>query len=118
MLVGAGQPAPSDWRVRLNYEAIVEDSVGQLRTELTAQMADPAFQWEQLIEAILLEDSPLQEVFNPRTLRLARLAEQSHKLVAAARALGEETSEALPSIEDEPNDRTPEPVSATTNDEV
>lgn len=62
------------------YDQILEDATTKLQRAALEDMQGPEFNWDQLIELLLIEDSALQDVFSGKTLQLADLCNNAKSL--------------------------------------
>jgi hypothetical protein len=67
----------------MDYENVLLDARKGLQEAIQKDLAGD-FNWEQLINLILEEDSPLQELFNEKTLQLADLCQAAERLFQSA----------------------------------
>lgn len=79
-----------------DYTKIVETNISQLRIQMTNEMGGPEFPWKQLIDSIIHEDSPLQEVYSERVVHLADLCRISMQLEESARHLKDMDKDTVP----------------------
>ena len=66
------------------YQQAVEDSFRKLKNSLLSDVSNEDFPWDLLIEMLIIESSPLAEVFNIRTLQLAELYSTAKHLSTVA----------------------------------
>ena len=62
------------------YEDILDSSRKRLLKSITTDLSSEDFNWNQLIDLILEEGSPLLDVFSEKTVKSADLCEAADKL--------------------------------------
>jgi hypothetical protein len=66
------------------YEKAVEDSFSKLKDSLSSDITDPEFNWDLLIEMLIIENTPLAEVFSKKTIQFAELYSTAQHLSTVA----------------------------------
>lgn len=62
------------------YDKVLEDAGSKFRDSVKQDVQDGEFNWDRLIELLLIEDSALQDVFSSNTLQLADLYNNARTL--------------------------------------
>lgn len=62
------------------YKQVLEDAFDKARNSLIQDLNSDLFDWDQLIDLIIEEDSPLQNVFSQKTILQSELFAQAKKL--------------------------------------
>lgn len=62
------------------YEEILDDARKRLLNSITTDLSSEEFNWNQLIDLILEEGSPLLDVLSDRTVKCAELCGAADKL--------------------------------------
>ena len=62
------------------YEKILDDAQKRLLESITADLSSEEFNWNQLIDLILEEGSPLLDVLSDKTIKSAELCSAADKL--------------------------------------
>jgi len=62
------------------YNDILDDATSRFQESAWKDMQAPEFNWDQLIELLLIEDSALQDVFSETTLQSADLCDNAKRL--------------------------------------
>lgn len=72
----------------MDYETVLADARQSFHEAILRDLSSD-FDWEQLINLTLEEDSPLQELFGEKTLQLADLCQAADRLAQSAKHLNE-----------------------------
>jgi len=89
------------------YKQALEDSYLKVQNHIKEDLSSEDFDWDRLIDLIIEEDSPLQDVFGAKTIQLAELFFQAKKLATVADDIENENleipaeKEALEELEEE-----------------
>jgi hypothetical protein len=76
----------------MDYETLLTEARPMLCESITADLSGD-FNWEQLINLILEEDSPLQELFSEKTLQLADTCQAADRFFQSAEHLNDTKEE-------------------------
>lgn len=75
------------------YEKALEDAFSKIEKALIAELQGPNFNWDLLIEMIIIEGSPLAELFSTKTVLLAELYFTAKRLATVADDVENNTEE-------------------------
>lgn len=75
------------------YDKALEDATNRFQKSVADDLYRSDFNWDQLIELILIEDSALQDVFSNETLQLADLCNNAKSLYQSYLDLSTEVEE-------------------------
>lgn len=74
----------------MDYEKILDDTRRNLIDSIVKDLSNPDFNWNQLINLILEEESPLPAVFSEKTVRLADACEAADRLYHSYKEIEED----------------------------
>lgn len=74
----------------MDLEKLLDKTRQDFTNSIIADLSHPDFNWNQLINLILEEDSPLQAVLSEKTARLADACESADRLNLSYREINEE----------------------------
>lgn len=66
------------------YEKVLEDAFGKMEKALAEEFRSNKFNWDLLIEMIIIEESPLAILFGPKIVQLANLYSTAKQLATVA----------------------------------
>lgn len=62
------------------YKQVLEDAFKKAKESIFDNLSSEDFDWDQLIDLVIEEESPLQEVFSSKVVLLCELFSQSKKM--------------------------------------
>lgn len=66
------------------YDKVLDDSFEKLKKSLLNDVQGEDFNWDLLIEMLIIENSPLAEIFSTKTLQFAELYHTAKHLITVA----------------------------------
>lgn len=83
------------------YNLVLEDAYQKVTESIFTDLNIEDFNWDQLIDLIIEEDSPLQDILTSKTVHLAMLYAQARMLVNVATSVDNVGAQPLEDLEEE-----------------